>query len=62
MLNSRNFFLATLLLLGSLMSLSAAVPDKPTQKLLLWDYANIIDSYQKQVLADYVEPVRNVCN
>ena len=55
MLNSRNFFLATLLLLGSLMSLNAAVPDKPTQKLLLWDYANIIDSYQKQVLEDSLE-------
>ena len=55
MLNNRNFFLATLLMLGSLLGLNAQVPDKPTEKLLLWDYANIIDSYQKQVLEDSLE-------
>jgi len=35
--------------------MSAQVPDKPTEKKLLWDYAGIIDNTQKQALEDSLE-------
>jgi uncharacterized protein len=51
----RNILFTSLLLLFAVMSMSAAVPDKPTQKLLLWDYAGIIDDYQEQMIEDSLE-------
>ena len=63
MLLSRNSILPALLMLCLAMGMSAQVPDKPTEKRLLWDYANIIDSYQKQVLEDSLESFsRNTSN
>lgn len=45
---SRNKILTTLLMLCLAMGMSAKVPDKPTQKLLVWDYAGIIDDNQEE--------------
>lgn len=52
---SRNTIYSTLLMLLMTLSMSAQVPDKPTEKLLLWDYAGIIDPYQAQLLEDSLE-------
>ena len=37
------------------LSMNAKVPDKPTEKILLWDYASIIDDYQEQLIEDSLE-------
>lgn len=52
---SRNTIFSTLLMLCLALGVSAAVPDKPVEKLLLWDYAHIIDASQKQQLEDSLE-------
>ena len=52
---SRNTIFNTLLILFVSLSVNAAVPDKPTQKLLLWDYAGVIEPYQAQLLEDSLE-------
>lgn len=52
---SRNTIYSTLLMLLMTLSMSAAVPEKPTQKLLVWDYAGIMDSAQVQLLEDSLE-------
>lgn len=52
---SRNTIFSTLLMLFVSLSVSAAVPEKPTEKLLLWDYAGIIEPYQAQLLEDSLE-------
>ncbi len=52
---SRNTIYSTLLMLCFALGMSAQVPDKPTEKLLLWDYAGIIDPYQAQLLEDSLE-------
>lgn len=52
---SRNTIFSTLLMLFVSLSVNAAVPDKPTQKLLLWDYAGVIEPYQAQLLEDSLE-------
>jgi uncharacterized protein len=60
---SRNTIYCTLLFLGLALSVNAQVPDKPTEKKLLWDYAGIIDDYQEQVLEDSLEAFsRNTSN
>lgn len=46
---------ALLLALCFSLGLSAQVPDKPIEKLLVWDYANILDDYQQQQLEDSLE-------
>lgn len=52
---SRNTIYSTLLMLLMTLSMSAAVPEKPTQKLLVWDYAGIMDPAQVQLLEDSLE-------
>ena len=52
---SRNTIFSTLLMLFVSLGVSAAIPDKPTQKLLLWDYAGVIEPYQAQLLEDSLE-------
>ena len=52
---SRNTIFSTLLMLFVSLSVSSAVPEKPTQKLLVWDYAGIIDPAQVQLLEDSLE-------
>lgn len=52
---SRNTLMTTLLMLGLTLGVSAQVPDKPTEKKLVWDYANIIDDYQEQLIEDSLE-------
>ncbi len=52
---SRNTLFSTMLMLLMTLSMSAAVPEKPTQKLLVWDYAGIMDPAQVQLLEDSLE-------
>lgn len=52
---SRNTIYSTLFMLLMTLSMSAAVPEKPTQKLLVWDYAGIMDPAQVQLLEDSLE-------
>ena len=52
---SRNTIFSTLFMLAIALGMNAAVPDKPVEKLLLWDYAHIIDASQKQALEDSLE-------
>ena len=52
---SRNTLFSTILMLLMTLSMSAAVPEKPTQKLLVWDYAGIMDPAQVQLLEDSLE-------
>ena len=51
----RNIILTTLLLLVATISMSAQVPDKPTEKKLLWDFANVIDDAQEKAIEDSLE-------
>ena len=52
---SRNTIFSTLLMLLMTLSVSAKVPDKPAEKLLVWDYANILTAYDKQQIEDSLE-------
>ena len=51
----RNTIFTTLLLLVATISMSAQVPDKPTEKKLLWDFANVIDDAQEKAIEDSLE-------
>ena len=51
----RKTIFSTLLLLVATMSMSAQVPDKPTEKKLLWDFANVIDDAQEKAIEDSLE-------
>lgn len=42
-------------MLVATMSMSAQVPDKPTEKKLLWDFANVIDDAQEKAIEDSLE-------
>ncbi len=55
MTTRRNILLTTMLMLLVSLGVSAAIPEKPTQKLLVWDYAGIIEPYQVQLLEDSLE-------
>ena len=55
MTTRRNILPTTMLMLLVSLSVSAAIPEKPTQKLLVWDYAGIIEPYQVQLLEDSLE-------
>ena len=37
------------------LGMSAQVPDKPTEKKLLWDFANVIDDAQEKAIEDSLE-------
>ncbi|MBR5085543.1 MAG: TPM domain-containing protein [Muribaculaceae bacterium] len=52
---SRNKILTTLLMLCLAMGMSAQVPDKPTEKKLVWDNANILDDSQEKLIEDSLE-------
>lgn len=51
----RNTLWTTMLMLAVSLSMSAQVPEKPTEKKLLWDFANVIDDAQEQALEDSLE-------
>jgi len=55
MTHRHNTLFALLLMISLALNMSAKVPDKPTQKLLMWDYANVIDNYQEQQIEDSLE-------
>lgn len=55
--------IATFMLMCLALNMSAKVPDKPTQKLLLWDYAGIFNPSEKAIIEDSLESFsRNTSN
>lgn len=51
----RNILLTALLLLSTCLSMNAQIPDKPTEKKLLWDFAGVIDEAQAKEIEDSLE-------
>lgn len=52
--HSKTIF-ALFMLMISAYSMNAQIPDKPTEKKLLWDYANVINDAQEKALEDSLE-------
>lgn len=52
---SRNKILTALFMLCFMLSMNAQVPDKPTEKKLVWDNAGVLSPDQKQQLEDSLE-------
>lgn len=52
--HSKTLF-ALFMLMISALSMNAQIPDKPTEKKLLWDYANVIDDEQEKLLEDSLQ-------
>jgi uncharacterized protein len=52
---SRNKILTTLFMLCFMLSMNAQVPNKPTEKKLVWDNAGVLSADQKQMLEDSLE-------
>ena len=48
-------FISLFMLLGMALGMSAQVPDKPTEKKLLWDFANVISDAQEKAIEDSLE-------
>ena len=51
----RYFLLTIMLMLSFFFSMSASVPEKPTQIRFVWDYANVIDDDQEKLIEDSIE-------
>ena len=55
--------IAIVVLMCLALNINAKVPDKPTQKLLLWDYAGIFNDSEKALIEDSLESFsRNTSN